>query len=130
MVGKPKNEVAMSSTERSRQYRERKKQQGKREVNLVFSERAIEKLDEVVEVFNLPSRSVAVAQLLEVPLDNAIVSMQGLKDSPEFAELMALEGEAEELWSKIRKAMWAAICSQDKKARDDLYEALQKIGGE
>jgi len=130
MVGKPKNEVAMSSTERSRQFRERKKQQGKREINLVFSERALAKLDEVVEVFDLPSRSVAIAQLLEVPLDNAVVSMQGLKDSPEFGEMMALDGEAAELWLKIRKAAWGAICSQDKKIRDELLRALQKIGGE
>lgn len=130
MVGKPKNEVAMSSTERSRQYRNRKKQQGKREVNLVFSERAITKLDEVVEVFGLSSRSVAVAELLEVPLDNAIVSMQGLKDAPEFRELMALDGEAAQFWLKVRKEAWRAICLQDKEARDQLLQTLQNIGGE
>ncbi len=127
MVGKPKNEVAMTSTERSRLSRERYRKQGKRDVNLVFSEDELSTLDEIVELFDLPNRSLAVSELLKTPFAHAVIAMQGLKDVPEYKELMKLDGEQAELWLKIRKATWVALCSQDKKARDDLLSTLQSF---
>lgn len=127
MVGKPKNDVAMTSTERSRQYRLRKKQQGEREVTLVFSEDAVKKLDELVELFELQSRSTAVAQLLQVPLDNAIVAMEGFKDGIDAEIVDAIDGEVAEFWLKLRKALWGTICLQDKQARDDLLQTVTNM---
>jgi len=128
MVGKPKNDVPMSSTERSRQYRLRKKQQGAREVNLQFSEDAVKKLDELVATFDLPSRSIAISQLLQVPLDNAIVAMEGFKDGMQDGmdneALSVREVENSEYLCEVRKLVWSAICSQNKDARDALQGAV------
>jgi hypothetical protein len=127
MGRKPKYEKAMTSAEKVREYRKRKKNQGEKEVNFLLSENALKKLDELVDTFGLKSRSAALANLIHIPLENAVVSMEGWKDGISKDLVSTLEGEQLELYIRLRDAAWAAICSQGAKTREELLNSAHNL---
>jgi len=112
MVGKPKNDIAMSSTERSRRYRECKKKLGGKEVNIILPAGTLQLIDELMDFFELPNRATAIHDLVKPQLAYAVEQMLEMKKSEDYMRVMPSSDSniAKELGLSPINDMWNLVC--------------------
>ena len=112
MGRKPKYGKAMSATERSRLYRERKAAEGAKEFHFTMNAEFTKTVDELVEFYELSGRAQLVSDLLASQLVHAVKTMrdwQNNQDLPDSDEEMSPEDK--QVVSKSKSILWTTICS-------------------
>lgn len=113
MGRKPKYEKAMSSAEKAREYRERKKLQGQKQIYFSVSGDMVDRIDELARFFGLPGRAQVVTDLLQRPLFEAIAIMRDWENNPSLpknAEDLS-ERDAQKI-EEIKQDFWDALCAK------------------
>ena len=127
MGRKPKNERPMSDAEKMREYRQRRKELGQRQISLSFSESKLEKIDELVEFFELPNRTSAIQDLLYLPLLEAMETVKAAKEESGYELLARIEDEEErKALHKIKNVLWKSITYRSEELGNSLVNELQK----
>ncbi len=130
MGRKPKNDHAMTDAQKMREYRQRKKELGQRQISLPFSESELKKIDELVEFFELPNRTVAMQDLLKLPLLEAVEQMMSAKEVPDYKLLTQVRDENDlKTLRDIKKVMWNSITYRSEELSEILVKTLEKHFG-
>lgn len=131
MARKPKNAKPMTSAERVRLHRMKKKAEGETQITMNFSAATLKIIDELVEFFELSNRAEVMQQLLQRPLVEAIEAMKAAKSVPNYNLIEGATNEADrEVIKRTKSILWKSICLNEPLLGEALHYAVQQnLGG-
>lgn len=111
MGRKPKYDNAMTSAEKSREYRARKKQAGQKQIYFSLSGEMVDRIDELVAFFGLPGRAEVINELIQRPLAEALMTMDNWKSRHHLPQdTDALSPEDAQAIRDLKETFWKALC--------------------
>ncbi len=117
MGRKPKYEKAMSSAEKAREYRQRKKLHGQKQIYFSVSGDMVDRIDELARFFGLPGRAQVVTDLLERPLSEAVSIMREWEQNPDLPnDVSVLQEDDAKKIKEVKQRFWDALCTKVNKS--------------